>query len=141
MLERKHISRTCLISNSCPGVEQHLDRRLDPFHSMCLKSVVTVFHLCVHTVRTCPPPAPLVTALQPTFLASLVTCSLFINGQVAAILESIWVIFRLLHSERYGRERLGKWVFYYTGPQYGAIGVMYLLSVGRILVHWFSKLL
>lgn len=79
--------------------------------------------------------------LQPTFLASMATCTLFINGKVAAILGGVWVLFRLLHSNRYGRERLGKWVFYYTGPQYGAIGLMYLLSVGRILVHWFSTLL
>eukprot|EP00270_Netrium_digitus_P008085 TRINITY_DN2393_c0_g1_i1.p1 TRINITY_DN2393_c0_g1~~TRINITY_DN2393_c0_g1_i1.p1 ORF type:complete len:148 (-),score=13.90 TRINITY_DN2393_c0_g1_i1:138-581(-) len=70
----------------------------------------------------------------PSFMFSLLFCALFINGEVAGVLGLIWVVCRFFYSRRYSARRLKYDVLWYTGPQYGAVGLMLLLPAIRIIL-------
>ncbi|GJP53495.1 hypothetical protein CLOM_g12658 [Closterium sp. NIES-68] len=69
----------------------------------------------------------------PAFITSMFLCALFQSGTVAAALGAVWVVFRAAYGERYGARKLGYDIYWYTGPQYAAIGVMYILPLLSII--------
>eukprot|EP00897_Mesotaenium_endlicherianum_P000108 jgi/Mesen1/10098/ME000074S09437 len=71
----------------------------------------------------------------PSFMTGMLLTAIFINGLVAGALGLVWVVFRFLHSRKYAAARLTFAIYWYTFPQYVAVGLMFILPALRVVTH------